>query len=108
MAYGEAQAPIPELVTPLLEKLYTSFYRGREPTFRRLDSMSLDDGQKFEVEVYSTNVVVRLEGRVIRTPLIALSYAKGNRTLLGIDFLQKSGIVLNLNHRNWLFIDSPH
>ncbi|GFS32495.1 hypothetical protein NPIL_22791 [Nephila pilipes] len=41
-------------------------------------SMSLADGQKSEVEVYITRVVNRLEGRVIRTPLIALPYAKGN------------------------------
>ncbi|GFS75714.1 hypothetical protein NPIL_67081 [Nephila pilipes] len=51
---------------------------------------------------------VRHEGRVIRRPLIALPYVKGNRTLLGMDFLQKVGIVLNLKRRNWFFSDSPH
>ncbi|GFT35925.1 transposon Tf2-6 polyprotein [Nephila pilipes] len=34
------------------------------------------------------------------------TYAKGNRTLLGMDFLQKAGIVLNLQHNNWFFSDS--
>ncbi|GFU19867.1 hypothetical protein NPIL_639091 [Nephila pilipes] len=70
--------------------------------------MFLADGHKFEVEVYTTSIVIRLEGRVIRTPLIALPYAKENPTLLGMDFLQKAGIVLNLKHRNWFFRDSPH
>ncbi|GFQ85125.1 retrovirus-related Pol polyprotein from transposon opus [Trichonephila clavata] len=70
--------------------------------------MSLADGHKSEVEVYTTSVVIRLEERVIRTQLIILPYAKGNRTLLGMDFLQKAGIVLNLKHRNWFFSDSPH
>ncbi|GFR21130.1 hypothetical protein TNCT_636451 [Trichonephila clavata] len=69
--------------------------------------MSLADGHKSEVEVYTTSVVIRLEERVIRTQLIILPYAKGNRTLLGMDFLQKAGIVLNLKHRNWFFSDSP-
>ncbi|GFS54455.1 hypothetical protein NPIL_298131 [Nephila pilipes] len=54
----------------------------RESTFRRLDSISLADSQKSEVEVYTTSVVIRLEERVIRIPLITLPYAKGNRTLL--------------------------
>ncbi|GFS37311.1 uncharacterized protein NPIL_466251 [Nephila pilipes] len=45
--------------------------------------MSLADGHKYEVEVYITSVVIRLEGRFNRTPLTALPYAKGNRTLLG-------------------------
>ncbi|GFQ69654.1 retrovirus-related Pol polyprotein from transposon opus, partial [Trichonephila clavata] len=70
-------------------------------------TMSLADGHKSEVEVYTTSVVIRLEERVIRTQLIILPYAKGNRTLLGMDFLQKAGIVLNLKHRNWFFSDSP-
>ncbi|GFS93870.1 retrovirus-related Pol polyprotein from transposon opus [Nephila pilipes] len=80
-----------------------------EDNFQKIRlSMSLADGQKSELEVYTTSVVIKLEGRVIRTPLIALPYAKGNRTLLGMNFLQKAGIVLNLKHRNWYFSDSPY
>ncbi|GFT20177.1 retrovirus-related Pol polyprotein from transposon 17.6 [Nephila pilipes] len=69
-------------------------------------SMTLADGHKSEVEVYPTNVVIRFEGRVIHTPLIALPYAKGNRKFLGMDFLQKAGIILNLKHLNCFFSDS--
>ncbi|GFS36405.1 CCHC-type domain-containing protein [Nephila pilipes] len=71
-------------------------------------SISLADSQNSKVEVHITNVVIKLEGRVIRTPLIALPYAKGNRTLLGMDFSQNVGFVLNLKHLNWFFCDSPH
>ncbi|GFU77327.1 hypothetical protein TNCV_36061 [Trichonephila clavipes] len=59
-------------------------------------SMSLADGLKSDVEVYATSEVIRLEGRVICTSLIALSYAKGKQTFLGMNFLHKVGIVLNL------------
>ncbi|GFU18106.1 hypothetical protein NPIL_231321 [Nephila pilipes] len=37
--WGGLHAPIVELVTLLLEKPYTPFYKEREPTFRRLDSL---------------------------------------------------------------------
>ncbi|GFU26987.1 hypothetical protein NPIL_115671 [Nephila pilipes] len=71
-------------------------------------SMSLADNHKSEMEVYTTSEVIRLEGRVIRSPLTVLPYAKGNQTLLGMNFLQKSGIVLNLKQRNWFLSDSPN
>ncbi|GFQ74335.1 retrovirus-related Pol polyprotein from transposon opus [Trichonephila clavata] len=51
-------------------------------------TMSLADGHKSEVEVYTTSVVIRLEERVIRTQLIILPYAKGNRTLLEWTFTE--------------------
>ncbi|GFR24598.1 hypothetical protein TNCT_602111 [Trichonephila clavata] len=100
MAYGALHAPIVEPVIQLLAKPCISFYKKKEPISKRLKSLCpLADGHKSEVEVYTTSVVIRLEERVIRTQLIILPYAKGNRTLLGMDFLQKAGIVLNLRHR---------
>ncbi|GFS65076.1 transposon Ty3-I Gag-Pol polyprotein [Nephila pilipes] len=68
-------------------------------------SMSLADGDKSEVDVYITSGVIRLEGRVIRSPPIALPYVKGNRILLEMDFLQNAGIVLNLKHSHWFYSD---
>ncbi|GFT51590.1 hypothetical protein NPIL_587531 [Nephila pilipes] len=45
----------------------------------------------------------------LRTPLIALPYAKGNRILLGlIDILQKIESVLNLKRRKLFLSDSFH
>ncbi|GFU24326.1 hypothetical protein NPIL_519871 [Nephila pilipes] len=79
--------PIVEPVTPLLKKSYIFFYREREPAFKRLDSLCLFLTAITLVEIYTTSVVIRLEGCVIRTPLIALLYAKGNTTLLEMDYL---------------------
>ncbi|GFT79672.1 retrovirus-related Pol polyprotein from transposon opus [Nephila pilipes] len=70
-------------------------------------TMSLADGTKNEVEAYTTCVDVGLEGKVIKTNLIALSHAKENRTLLGTDFLKDAGVVLDLKDRNWYFNDFP-
>ncbi|GFT98017.1 hypothetical protein NPIL_21501 [Nephila pilipes] len=69
------------------ESLYLLLQRDGANFQKNQLSMSFADGQKSEVEVYTSNVIIRLEGRVIRTPLIALHYAKENRTLLVIDFL---------------------
>ncbi|GFU06053.1 transposon Tf2-6 polyprotein, partial [Nephila pilipes] len=68
-------------------------------------SKSLADYHKSEVEVYTISVVIRLKGNVIHTPLISLPYAKVNLTLLGMDFLQKVGILQNLKYSNWFFND---
>ncbi|GFU10135.1 retrovirus-related Pol polyprotein from transposon 297 [Nephila pilipes] len=46
-------------------------------------------GLMAEVEIYTTSVIIRLEGRVIRTSLIVLPYAEGNRTLLRMGFYKK-------------------
>ncbi|PRD30239.1 UNVERIFIED_CONTAM: hypothetical protein NCL1_27011 [Trichonephila clavipes] len=38
--------------------------------------------------------------------VIGLPYTKRNQTLLGMDFLRKASIVLNLRNRNWFFGDN--
>ncbi|KAF8788456.1 hypothetical protein HNY73_006500 [Argiope bruennichi] len=43
------------------------------------------------------------EDLIALTTELTLPKAKGNRTLLGTDFLGKAGIVLNLKHKNWHF-----
>lgn len=37
-----------------------------------------------------------------------MSNAKNNRTLLGIDFLEQAGIVMDLAQRTWHFKDNPN
>lgn len=71
-------------------------------------TMTLADGGKSQVEAYKTCVDIGLEGRTIKTNLIALPHAKENRTLLGTDFLQDAGVVLDLKGRKWFFKDVPH
>ncbi|GFQ64497.1 transposon Tf2-6 polyprotein, partial [Trichonephila clavata] len=113
--------PIKDLFMNIIEERVENSKAAEQATERERRRVEMDfelqklklqletqkSGVSHEVEVYTNSVVIRLEGRVIRTPLIALPYAKGNRTLLGMDFLQKAGIVQNLRHRNWFFCDTP-
>ncbi|GFX47952.1 retrovirus-related Pol polyprotein from transposon 297 [Trichonephila clavipes] len=48
--------------------------------------MTLSDGRTQTTEILTTFVGIGIQGKVIATELIILKNAKGNRTLLGIDF----------------------
>ncbi|GFT43941.1 retrovirus-related Pol polyprotein from transposon 17.6 [Nephila pilipes] len=61
--------------------------------------ISLADGQRSTEDVLITTVTLEIEGRKFDQELIALPNAKRNRTLLGIDFLKKSGIMLDLRNQ---------
>ncbi|GFS44759.1 solute carrier family 52, riboflavin transporter, member 3-A [Nephila pilipes] len=69
--------------------------------------ISLADGQRSTEDVLITTVTIEIEGRKFDQELIALPNAKRNRTLLGIDFLKKSGIMLDLRKQQWFFADMP-
>ncbi|GFT58136.1 retrovirus-related Pol polyprotein from transposon 17.6 [Nephila pilipes] len=69
--------------------------------------ISLADGQRSTEDVLITTVTLEIEGRKFDQELIALPKAKRNRTLLGIDFLKKSGIMLDLRNQQWFFADMP-
>lgn len=69
-------------------------------------TMCLADGQKNVVDALVTKIVVTIEGRAVPIDIIALPEVKGNRTLLGMDFLSKAGIVLDIRNRKWHFQDN--
>ncbi|GFT66360.1 retrovirus-related Pol polyprotein from transposon 17.6 [Nephila pilipes] len=69
--------------------------------------ISLADGQRSTEDVFITTVTLEIEGRKFDQELIALPNAKRNRTLLRIDFLKKSGIMLDLRNKQWFFADMP-
>ncbi|GFT16797.1 retrovirus-related Pol polyprotein from transposon 17.6, partial [Nephila pilipes] len=69
--------------------------------------ISLADGQRSTEDVLNTTVTIEIEGRKFDQELIALPNAKRNRTLLDIDFLKKSGIMLDLRNQQWFFADMP-
>ncbi|GFT04035.1 uncharacterized protein TNCV_3345971 [Trichonephila clavipes] len=77
--------------------------KGRETTL----TMSLADGQQTTGEVLTTQVMVEIEGRSVLTKFIILPKAKGNRTLLGTDFLSSAGLVLDVKNTCWYFWDNP-
>ncbi|GFW36985.1 CCHC-type domain-containing protein [Trichonephila clavipes] len=68
---------------------------------------SLADGQQTIGEALTTQVMVEIEGRSVLTKFIILPKAKGNRTLLGTDFLSSAGLVLNVKNTCWYFWDNP-
>ncbi|GFX57553.1 retrovirus-related Pol polyprotein from transposon 412 [Trichonephila clavipes] len=70
-------------------------------------AMSLADGQQTIGEALTTQVMVEIEGRSVLTKFIILPKAKGNRTLLGTDFLSSAGLVLDVKNTCWYFGDNP-
>ncbi|GBM67688.1 hypothetical protein AVEN_247095-1 [Araneus ventricosus] len=69
---------------------------------------SIADGSRTTMEAYTAPVSIDIEGRTVPIEMLALPKVKGNRTLLGTDFLEKSGIVLDLKNKRWHFSDKPH
>ncbi|GFU54735.1 SCAN box domain-containing protein [Trichonephila clavipes] len=94
---------------------------GRQVSFRKPESppkreyshqettlsMSLADGQQTRGEALTTQVMVEIEGRSVLTKFIILPKEKGNRTLLGTDFLSSAGLVLDTKNTCWYFWDNP-
>ncbi|GFV90324.1 hypothetical protein TNCV_4380391 [Trichonephila clavipes] len=70
-------------------------------------AMSLADDQQTTGEALTTQVMVEIEGRSVLTKFIILPKAKGNRTLLGTDFLSFAGLVLDVKNTCWYFWDNP-
>ncbi|GFU47908.1 transposon Tf2-8 polyprotein [Trichonephila clavipes] len=70
-------------------------------------AMSLADGQQTTGEALTTQVMVEIEGISVLTKFIILPKAKGNRTLLGTDFLSSAGLVLDGKNTCWYFWDNP-
>ncbi|GFT19385.1 hypothetical protein TNCV_2533141 [Trichonephila clavipes] len=54
-----------------------------------------------------TVVDLYIEGKVIPTEFLVLPDAKGNKTLLGLDFLNAAGIVLDVQGGKWHFSGNP-
>ncbi|GFT07280.1 retrovirus-related Pol polyprotein from transposon 297 [Trichonephila clavipes] len=70
--------------------------------------MTLADGRTQTTEILTTSVDIGTQEKVIATELIILKNAKGNRTLLGIDFLTTAGIILDLQRKQWYFTETSH
>ncbi|GFX84285.1 retrovirus-related Pol polyprotein from transposon opus [Trichonephila clavipes] len=72
-------------------------FKDKGPLFQETTlAMSLADGQQTTGEALTTQVMVEIEGRSVLTKFIILPKAKGNRTLLGTDFLSSAGLVLDV------------
>ncbi|GFY79722.1 uncharacterized protein TNIN_393321 [Trichonephila inaurata madagascariensis] len=89
------------------ERMYQVF-RDKGLLFQETTlAMSLADGQQTTGEALTTQVMVEIEGRSVLTKFIILPKAKGNRTLLGTNFLSSAGLVLDVKNTFWHFWDNP-
>ncbi|GFW69040.1 uncharacterized protein TNCV_2919381 [Trichonephila clavipes] len=90
------------------EKLYHLLKQKGLNFEEKTMQMTLADGRTQTTEILTTSVDIGIQGKVIATELIILKNAKGNRTLLGIDFLTAAGIVLDLQRKQWYFTETSH
>ncbi|GFY26572.1 hypothetical protein TNCV_2879021 [Trichonephila clavipes] len=89
-------------------ELMFKFLRNRGQKFSEFHlAMCLADGQQSTSLVQKATVPITVGGRTFQIDLIFLPHAKGNRTLLGVDFLRTSGIIMDMRNNFWYFGDKP-
>ncbi|GFW04819.1 retrovirus-related Pol polyprotein from transposon 297 [Trichonephila clavipes] len=89
------------------EKMF-KFLQEHDVTFtNKRISFVMADGIRQTIMALSTVVDLYIEGKVIPTEFLVLPDAKGNKTLLGLDFLNAAGIVLDVQGGKWQFYGNP-
>lgn len=86
---------------PLVKQLQSQNCKFTETTA----TFSYADGQPKQEHVLQTNVEICIQGKIVPICLTALPESRKTETLLGVDFLEKAGIVLNLVQKTWYFAD---
>lgn len=69
-------------------------------------TLTLADGTTTERDILTTKANIQLREKLTKITLDVLPDAKDNRTLLGIDFLEEAGIIINTPQRAWCFIEN--
>ncbi|GFT33152.1 uncharacterized protein NPIL_640141 [Nephila pilipes] len=89
------------------EKLF-KFLQEHDIIFaNKIISFMMADGIRQTITALSAVVNLYIEGKVIPTEFLVLPEAKGNKTLLGRDFLNAAGIVLDVQGGKWYFSENP-
>ncbi|GFW07870.1 uncharacterized protein TNCV_3920031 [Trichonephila clavipes] len=89
------------------EKMF-KFLQEHDVTFtNKRISFMMADGIRQTIMALSTVVDLYIEGKLIATEFLVLPDAKGNKTLLGLDFLNAAGIVLDVQGGKWHFSGNP-
>ncbi|GFX61139.1 retrovirus-related Pol polyprotein from transposon 297 [Trichonephila clavipes] len=89
------------------EKMF-KFLQEHDVTFtNKRISFMMADGIQQTIMALSTVVDLYIESKVIPTEFLVLPDAKGNKTLLGLDFLNAAGIVLDVQGVKWHFSGNP-
>ncbi|CAK9806345.1 Activity-regulated cytoskeleton associated protein 1 [Anthophora plagiata] len=74
---------------------------------KRRMQITLADGLCRLQDAMTCQTTVSIGNRKILTKFVVLPDSGDNRTLLGIDFLEDAGIVINTPQRTWYFIGQP-
>ncbi|GFU65437.1 retrovirus-related Pol polyprotein from transposon 297 [Trichonephila clavipes] len=89
------------------EKMF-KFLQEHDVTFtNKRISFMMADGFRQTIMALSTVVDMCIEGKVIPTKFLVLPEAKGNKTLLGLDFLNATGNVLDVQGGKWHSSGNP-
>ncbi|GFW87221.1 probable RNA-directed DNA polymerase from transposon BS [Trichonephila clavipes] len=89
------------------EKLF-KFLQEHDVTFQnKRISFMMADGIQQTIIALSTVVDLYIEGKAIPTQFYVLPEAKGNKTLLRLNFLNAAGIVLDVQGEKWHFSGNP-
>ncbi|GFS67109.1 retrovirus-related Pol polyprotein from transposon 297 [Trichonephila clavipes] len=89
------------------EKMF-KFLQEHDVTFtNKRISFMMADGIRHTIMALSTVVDLYIERKVIPTEFLVLPDAKGNKTLLGLYFLNAAGIILDVQGGKWHFSGNP-
>ncbi|GBM00602.1 hypothetical protein AVEN_77399-1 [Araneus ventricosus] len=89
------------------EKLFHMLQSKKVKFKPKIIYLTLADGTQSNVAALTTVVDLKVEGKAVATELSDLPEPKGNRTLLGTNFLQSAGIVLDVLNGKWHFCENP-
>ncbi|XP_036346322.1 uncharacterized protein LOC118755602 [Rhagoletis pomonella] len=105
---GEAYLDTAARTSVASSKLYEKLKEKGVEFQKVFAEIKLADGIPRQQMVYSTIVDIIIGKRFKRIRFICLANAENNRTLLGIDFLEQAGIVMDLAQRTWHFKDDAN
>ncbi|XP_068632011.1 uncharacterized protein, partial [Battus philenor] len=87
--------------------LYSLLLKLGQPMRSSVMTVKLADGVVRDVTVRLVDVVVMLAGASIPITFIIFPDAVNNETLLGIDFIRKAGLVIDIFNETWFTADQP-
>ncbi|KAJ8913095.1 hypothetical protein NQ315_006597 [Exocentrus adspersus] len=88
-------------------KLYQVLEKAGHEFTSTTVQMSYADGNIRQEDVLQANVEVTIKNRKVNVKFTILPKLTNNHTLLGVDFLQKANVVLNIPESTWYFCDKP-
>lgn len=86
-------------------ELYQMFKEYNVQFVKSTTNITLADGSSKRSKILKANVCVDLEGKLINTNFIIFPNKTNSRTLLGIDFIKNSKLILDFTNDTWKFKD---